>query len=523
MGTSQQHPRTTRGLGAVTQLLSQLPQPSATVDAETRISHANGAFLDLVSREAETCIGLPLAEIVGDFELGELDRGLQQAREQGSAEITVYLSQSRSTARFVAARFSNAGGPSVALIAVDSAAHPMMAVMEQRERLLREAERVGQMGSWEWEIDTGHVSWSDEMYRIYGYEPGEIRVGYETVVEHTIPADRTTMHEAIDRALSTQQPEHYVHRIRRPDGEERDLSSGGRVTAVNPDGTPLRMIGICRDITAETAVRKRSARYRRMLRQERAANAQLREYDDLKTALLSALSHDLRVPATSVVASLQTLRDLGPQLEPDVAGELVERAAEQARQVDRLVGDLLDLERLRRSQITAVVHPTAIGELVRHVLDGIGVSDHVEFAVDGTTEQTDDVIAEVEPAKVERIVDTLVRNALRHSPQPGSVRVHVRAFGSDDVFIAVDDRGPGVPDSLKASVFRMFDGGNHLENDGAGVGLAIVERFAQMHGGQAWVEDRHHGGASFRVLLPRRSGRTANEHAPSTAPAPRRA
>jgi signal transduction histidine kinase len=112
-----------------------------------------------------------------------------------------------------------------------------------------------------------------------------------------------------------------------------------------------------------------------------------------------------------------------------------------------------------------------------------------------------DVVAD--PAKLERIVENLLSNAGKYSPQNG--RIWVR-FWRDDIgiTIAIEDEGVGVPDDLKASVFEPFMrvgvGSEHAP--GTGIGLSLVSQFALIHRGRAWVEDRPGGGASFRVFLP---------------------
>jgi signal transduction histidine kinase len=114
-----------------------------------------------------------------------------------------------------------------------------------------------------------------------------------------------------------------------------------------------------------------------------------------------------------------------------------------------------------------------------------------------------EILASVDPGQVERIVDNLLENAVRHTPAGTAVTVRVEQSG-DAVLVAVDDDGPGVPDAFRAEIFELFNrGGKALSSErGTGIGLALVARFAALHGGSAWVESTPSGGASFRVLLP---------------------
>jgi signal transduction histidine kinase len=115
---------------------------------------------------------------------------------------------------------------------------------------------------------------------------------------------------------------------------------------------------------------------------------------------------------------------------------------------------------------------------------------------------TERVVMPLDRAKVERMVDNLLANAARHTPSGCCiwVRVHPSGAGAE---IAVEDDGPGIPDELKESVFDAFRRGPGADKlPGTGIGLSLVARFAELHGGRAWVQDRDGGGASFRVFLP---------------------
>ena len=104
---------------------------------------------------------------------------------------------------------------------------------------------------------------------------------------------------------------------------------------------------------------------------------------------------------------------------------------------------------------------------------------------------------------MERIVENLVANAIRYTPVGTPIWVHATG-DAESVLIVVEDAGPGIPEELRDSIFEPFRQGNEVvtHNPGVGIGLSLVTRFAELHGGRAWVEDRGGGGASFRVYLP---------------------
>jgi signal transduction histidine kinase len=177
--------------------------------------------------------------------------------------------------------------------------------------------------------------------------------------------------------------------------------------------------------------------------------------------------------------------------------DLTERLEANARKLSRLLSDLLDLDRLAQGIIEPRRAPTDVAELVRHAVADTGVTESRIVHVDA-----DPLVVDIDAAKVERIVENLLVNALRHSDGAELwVRVRPEAEG---VLVVVEDDGAGVPEALRAGIFEPFRQGTDVKSHapGVGVGLTIVSNFAQLHGGRAWVEERAGGGASFRVYLP---------------------
>jgi len=223
-----------------------------------------------------------------------------------------------------------------------------------------------------------------------------------------------------------------------------------------------------------------------------------KELERQKDEFVSIVSHELRTPLTSILGSALTLEQTGTAIAADDALDLVHRIAANARKLERLLSDLLDLDRLQRGIIAPQRRPTDVAALVEQA---VRESDLLA----GRTVEVDAAPTEVslDAAKVERIVENLLANAARHTPEGTRVWVRVRPQ-EDGVLIVVDDEGPGVVEDLRSAIFEPFRQGPGTPNHspGVGVGLSLVARFAELHGGRAWVEERPDGGASFRVFLP---------------------
>lgn len=261
------------------------------------------------------------------------------------------------------------------------------------------------------------------------------------------------------------------------------------------DGRPLFWQGIIVDITE----RKRADDLERALQTERQVASELRALDEMKNTFLQAVSHDLRTPLAAILGLAVTLEREDVELSPEDARDLAGRIAANARKLDRMVGDLLDLDRLSRGFLEPDLVATDLGDLVARLVAGSDLLADRPVSVDAVP-----VIAEVDPAKIERILENLLSNSVRHTPSGTPIWVSVREQ-DDGALLVVEDEGPGVPAEHRDSIFKPFQQGPGAptHSPGVGIGLSLVARFAELHGGRAWVETREGGGASFRVWLPK--------------------
>jgi signal transduction histidine kinase len=245
------------------------------------------------------------------------------------------------------------------------------------------------------------------------------------------------------------------------------------------DGRVLCMQGLMYDIT-----------------ERKEAEHRLIALDRLKNTLLHTLSHDLKEPLTAILGAASTLERLDVELDPQARADLLRTLVERTKGMNALLTDLLDLDRLDRGIIEPRRFPVDLDALVRRLVDGTeALRDHQVAVV------SERCMVNVDATKVERMVQNLLVNAARHTPSGSRIWVRVWS-GEAGCTIAVEDDGPGVPDGLKEAIFEPFRRGPEPAMPGSGIGLSLVARFAELHHGLAWVEDREGGGASFRIFLP---------------------
>jgi PAS domain S-box-containing protein len=369
--------------------------------------------------------------------------------------------------------------------------------VEDREKQLEEAQSISHIGSWEWDVPSNRVVWSKELFRIYGLDHGSFKASFEGFLERVHPEDRAHAKQVVEQALVDRKPFTFDHRVIRPDGSIRTVHARGEVLT-DEDGRSARMVGTGQDVTEQ---RLAEAALRSAYDRERDALEGLRKLDEMKSAILSAVSHELRTPLTVILGFAQTMQREGIALSAADRTAFMSRIADNAQKLDRLLSDLLDLDRLDRGILEPRRRPTELGALVTHIVEQSGLAGIRRVTID-----CQNVTISIDGPRVERVVENLLVNAARHTPEGSRVWVRVLAVpgGAE---IVVEDDGPGVNPDQREVVFEPFRQGQSApaHSPGVGIGLSLVARFATMHGGRAWVTERGGGGASFRVFLPGRA------------------
>jgi two-component system, OmpR family, sensor histidine kinase KdpD len=234
---------------------------------------------------------------------------------------------------------------------------------------------------------------------------------------------------------------------------------------------------------------------RERLRTQAAQAEALAEGNRMRTALLAAVSHDLRTPLASIKASASSLRQTDVEWSAADQAALLATIDNNADRLDALIGNLLDMSRLHTGSLEPFLRPTAIDEVAPVALRGLDASAQLRMEVpDGLP------LVRADPGLLERVLANLFSNALRHSPPSRPPTLRARKFHGK-VLLEVVDHGPGVPDELKARIFEPFQrlDGHH---GGVGLGLAVAKGFAEAMGGTIAAADTPNGGLTIKVTLP---------------------
>ena len=236
----------------------------------------------------------------------------------------------------------------------------------------------------------------------------------------------------------------------------------------------------------------------RLAREALEAEA-LRRADVIKTALLRAVSHDLRTPLMAISTAAGALARSDLSLGEADRAELLATVLAASERLDRLVENLLDLSRLQAGAAEPEQQLCEVEELIVGALDELGPeAQRVEVTL-----PVGSPAVRVDPGQIRRVLVNLIENAIKYSPEDERVRVQVGATASEAA-VRVIDHGPGVPLAERERIFEPFQRGTRRgDASGAGLGLAIARGFTEANGGRLSVESRYGQGATFVLALPR--------------------
>ncbi|MEU9154975.1 ATP-binding protein [Streptomyces sp. NPDC048417] len=289
---------------------------------------------------------------------------------------------------------------------------------------------------------------------------------------------------------------------RSPEDADVDVPAGGHMTLTL---TGRVLPAEDRRVLAAFAAQAAVVLDRRRLRQQADQAHALAEGNRIRTALLAAVSHDLRTPLAGIKASVTSLRADDVEWSEEDRAELLAAIEDGTVRLDHLIGNLLDMSRLQTGTVTPLIVEADLDEVVPMAL--LGIPDP-ESAVTLDIPETLPMIA-VDKGLLERSFANVVENAVKYSPDGEPVLVSADAI-AERVEVRVVDRGPGIPDEAKERVFEPFQRhGDAPRGTGVGLGLAVARGFAEAMGGSLVAEDTPGGGLTMVLTMPVAAGAAA--------------
>jgi len=256
----------------------------------------------------------------------------------------------------------------------------------------------------------------------------------------------------------------------------------------------------------ESKVQKRTAELQQVNVELQTANERLKELDRLKSQFLSYCSHELRTPLTAIKGFSELTLQGSSGMLTEQQRHFLTRINANADRLTRIIADLLDLARIESGTIHMVWTPVALPELLHEVLEQLQLMARPKGQTLRLTCPHDSLTIMGDHDRLQQIVTNLVHNALKFSPEKGTVSVELCRDSLTTIMIVVSDTGPGIPDHVLSNLFEPFfqaHRGGDRATKGLGLGLTIVKNLVDLHGGSITVESQMGKGTTFRVTLPR--------------------
>jgi len=368
------------------------------------------------------------------------------------------------------------------------------------KRRLHLGQEYANIGTWEWDIKTGELFWTETIPPLFGYARGALETSFDNFLAALHPDDHQSVLDAIDACIEHEQPYAIEHRVVWPDGSVRWLSEHGAVER-SETGEPLRMIGVVQDIDER----------KRAVMQLMAAREEADRANQAKSEFLSRMSHELRTPMNAVLGFSQLM-----QADPGLSEEHADNAEEIIKaggHLLELINDVLDLSRIESGRIQVSIEPVSVAPLVDECMSL--VEDMARrHSVSLHPDVSNGLVLLADRTRLKQVILNLLSNAIKYNHPDGRVWLRTELRQSDNkVVISVSDTGHGIAAEKIARLWEPFEriDAETCDVEGTGIGLTITRRLVELMGGAIRVESELGQGSNFMIDLPLADDVTDNE------------
>jgi PAS domain S-box-containing protein len=363
---------------------------------------------------------------------------------------------------------------------------------------LNEAQEIGNIGSWDWNIQTGEVWWSDELFRIFDVDPQQYVPSFESNAQFVHPDDTEGYHSAALRCMEKGDFLDYDLRIITPRGVVKNCKSTGKVY-FDHEGKPTRFAGSFADIT----------NLKNMYFDLLKAKEKAEESDRLKSAFLANMSHEIRTPMNAIIGFSEFL--LRPDLSEEKRNRFANIIKERSFDLLRIVEDILDISKIEVGQMRISEIEVNIPSLLRDIHDfyyqKIKIyegKENIKLTLN-MDKNIESLIITSDSLRLRQILGNLLDNAIKFT-NSGEIELGCRLNKSSELLFYVKDSGIGIAPDKKSIIFDRFRQAEDLSTSrkygGSGLGLSIVKGLVDLMKGSIWVDSEINKGAIFFIRIP---------------------
>ncbi|WP_374673171.1 ATP-binding protein [Ideonella sp.] len=490
-------------------LLDALPPMVAYWDSDQRCRFANQAYKTWFGADPDRMLGMHISELLGPrlYALNRpyIERALAGQRQDFERAIPGPDGRVRhSLATYLP---DVVGGQVEGFMVHVSEVTPLKEAQAalsgqadqalRAHRALQEAQRLGGIGSWEYDAVSGVSVWSDELCRIYGLPAGTRPPPLGQRAHMFTPDSARRLQEVVAHSMASGEPYTIELEIIQSSGEHRWIEGRGEVVRAN-DGHVTGLRGTALDIT-----------WRRQTEQARLQLAVAEAASRNKSQLLSRVSHELRTPLNAILGFTELCRRQAGDQAP--LADWLLHIANAGQHMLRLVDEILDTAAAEAGRLPLALEAVRLQDVLPDSLAGVGPQAQAAgLHVQAPASQALALRVRADRRRLRQVIDNLLSNAVKYTPRGGRVDLDAQATG-DEVVLRVCDTGPGLDEAQMQQLFERFSrlGAQRLGVPGTGLGLALSRTLAEAMGGRLDAHSRPGEGCVFELRLPAASGDAA--------------
>ncbi len=366
-------------------------------------------------------------------------------------------------------------------------------ILKNKTQQLVEAQRVANIGSWEWDLVKKEVIRSEELCKIYGVSSEVLNTDYDNRFVH--PADKAYIQKVFQKSLDDHSPFTIFFRIIRPDGEERVLNSKGKVYE-NENGEAIRIVGTSQDVTDAKNAEKELIKAKQIAEQSLV----------LKETFLANMSHEIRTPMNAIIGFTDILEKRNLHAQEKEYVQIIKNSGENLL---RIINDILDISKIEADMIVFEEHPLSIDEIFRSLqtmLTQKAKEKGLELIYAADKDVPEVLLGD--PTRITQILINLTGNAIKFTKK-GKVEITAKLIAEEKekgiIQFLVSDTGIGIPEDKLNSIFERFkQAEEHTTRNygGTGLGLSIAKQLVELQGGQMSITSKLEKGTQVMFTLP---------------------
>jgi len=377
----------------------------------------------------------------------------------------------------------------------------LISTLSQSEQRLLCSQNFAKIGTWDWDIKTGELYWSDMIPPLFGYPDGQLETSYANFVSALHPEDMDSVIDAIHNCIRNNTDYDIEHRVVWPDGTVRWVHEKGNVLR-DKNNQPLHMIGVVSDIHERKAFELKQEIFNKQLLD---ISIQAEAANNAKSVFLSSMNHELRTPLNSILGFSQLL-DMEPDLSADNK-ESVSNILKSGEHLLSLINDVLDLAKIESGKTPIDIKQVLNSELLytcETIVSPLAAQHQIEIEFSQNCNDNLHILAD--PTKLKQVIINLLSNAIKYNKHNGHVLVDcIKDETAQTITISVKDNGPGISNENLSQLFEPFNrlGQEASSNiEGSGIGLVITKQLLKLMNSELRVSSTVGEGSEFCFTLP---------------------